>query len=575
MTGQTDRKARRRVTSEDVQAWKYFLGYYRPSAGALLGYTLVAGLQSALIVPVFYLVRFAFDVAIPKADIRLLIYSGLGIVLVRLISGILMLSSRRLIVGLIKTAITRLRNDLVVKLYSLSRDFHNRADLNQLHTRLVQDSERMDNVSNTLFSSIVPATLASVTILAALFMMDWRLSLMMIAIAPMVWLALRITNRGIRRKVHIFQRAFEDFSNGILFVLRQMDLTRFLAREEGEIVRQNRNAHRLKVAGESMAMSFASHRMVQQQLTGLAGAIILVAGGAEVARGLMTIGGLLAFYVAAGLLNGSVNTALGGVADLIAGSESLAALHGLIKAGPAHPYTGTRKVELDGRIALEHVVFGYGDHRVLDGITLTLNGGARVALVGKNGAGKTTVLNLIVGLERPKAGMLRAGGVPYDEIDMANLRRQIGIVPQAATFFSGTIRENITYGKPEASHDELVAAAKLASAHDFISRLADGYDTEIGESGHLLSGGECQRIAIARALLARPKLLILDEPTNHLDSETIQRLNRNLAELDYRPAVLMISHDPRVTELADEIYSLQDGILMPLHAPQSIIATAR
>ena len=562
------------MTPEDVRAWKYFLGYYRPYAGKLLGYTLIAGFQSALIVPVFYLVRFAFDVAIPKGNVTMLVYAGLGIVLVRLVSGLLMLGSRRLIVRLIKSAITRLRNDLVVKLYSLSREFHNRADLNQLHTRLVQDTERMDNVSNTLFSGIVPSTLASLVIIAALFVMDWRLTLMMIAIAPMVWLALRITNRGIRREVHVFQRAFEDFSNGILFVLRQMDLTRFLAHEQGEIARQGQNADRLKVAGESMAMSFAGHRMVQQQLTGLAGAIILIAGGAEVAMGVMTIGGLLAFYVAAGLLNGVVNTALGGVADLIAGTESLAALRSLIDAGPPNPYSGTRKTEFEGHIALENVVFEYGAHRVLNGVSLNLHRGARIALVGKNGAGKTTILNLIIGLERPKSGLLHAGGIAYDALDMPTLRRQIGVVPQAMTFFSGTVRDNITYGKPDTSQDDLVAAAKLAQAHDFISSLPKGYDTEIGESGHLLSGGECQRIAITRALLAKPKLLIFDEPTNHLDSEAIQKLNHSLAGLDYRPAILMISHDPRVMELASEIYSLEQGALIPLHAHQPAIATA-
>src|SRR6185437_205498 len=216
-----------------------------------------------------------------------------------------------------------------------------------------------------IFSSILPSALSGFVVLLALLVMNWPLTLMMIAIGPAVWLTLRITGRNLRREVHAFQRAFEVFSNGVLFVLRQMDLTRILAHEDGEIRRQDGHAERLRLAGEAMAKSLAVHRQVQQSLTALAGSVILIAGGTQVAMGAMTLGALLAFYVAAGLLNGICNTVLGGLADVVAGTESLAALRTLAEAGPLDSYTGRRPVPFKGHIDLRHVAFDYSDHAVL------------------------------------------------------------------------------------------------------------------------------------------------------------------------------------------------------------------
>jgi ATP-binding cassette, subfamily B, bacterial len=563
MQGGKNKRETWQLSRDDRRAWRHFLGYYRPYARKMSLYVIAASVQSALVIPVFYLVRFIFDVAIPASSTALLVYAGLGIVVVRAISGAIMLWARKYIVRVIKQAITRLRLDLVTRLYRLSRAFHSHADLSLLHTRLVQDTERLDNVSNTLFSAIVPSALSGLVITVALFVMNWSLTMLMILIAPAVFLGLRVTGRNVRREVHAFQRAFEEFSNGILFVLRQMDLTRLLAHEEGEIRRQSRHADRLRLTGESMAMSFAVHRQIQQHLTGLAGAAVLIAGGAQVAMGVTTLGALLAFYVAAGLLNGIVNTMLGGLAELSAGTESLAALRALAEAGPMDPYTGTRQIAFQGNIALTHVSFDYGAHTILRDIDLTFGPGARHAIVGANGAGKTTILNIIAGFERPKSGTIHADGFSYDDLDMSVLRRQMGVVAQNMTAFSGTVRDNIGYGRPDATQEEIAAAAKLALAHDFISALPDGYNTPVGESGHLLSGGECQRIAIARALMGRPRLLILDEPTNHLDAEAIRKLCGNLAMLEYRPAILLISHDPRVIDLVDKIHTLEQGVLVP------------
>ena len=236
-------------------------------------------------------------------------------------------------------------------------------------------------------------------------------------------------------------------------------------------------------------------------------------------------------------------------------------------AGPLEPYRGTRPIAFDGTIAFRDVTFSFGSHTVLRHVSLDIDRSSNIAIVGPNGAGKTTILHLISGFYRPDGGRLLANGVPYDEIDLRELRRSIGVVMQHLTFFSGTVLENISYGCRDASRNEVIAASKRALADDFVTHLPQGYDTKIGGGGMRLSGGEYQRLAIARALVGRPKLLILDEPTNHLDAESVDRLMDALVNDPHRPALLTITHDPTVVRFADAVYHLEDGILSPQRIP--------
>ncbi|MBU1948401.1 MAG: ABC transporter ATP-binding protein/permease [Candidatus Eisenbacteria bacterium] len=269
----------------------------------------------------------------------------------------------------------------------------------------------------------------------------------------------------------------------------------------------------------------------------------------------------MSFWVAAGLLNGRVNTITNSIPLLISGNESIITLHRLGDTGETRPYYGTKRIPFTGRIDLEGIRFGYDKTPILSGVDLKIREKSNIAILGANGAGKSTILLLLLGFYRPHAGQLLADGIPYDNLDMVELRRHIGVVMQHPTFFSGTIGENISYGCSDATLEKIRRAAHIALADEFIEKLPDGYDTPVGEEGVLLSGGEVQRIAIARALLRRLKLLILDEPTNHLELSAINRLMKNLLELDERPALVTISHDPDVFAHATELYHLENGIL--------------
>jgi ABC-type bacteriocin/lantibiotic exporter with double-glycine peptidase domain len=545
----------------DREATNLFIHYYRSRWQRLLIYSLAASVQSLFVLPVLFLIRQVFDQAIPHGQVDALILLGGGIVLIRVLHSLVGLWLRSFVLNIIKSAVQTLRQDLLDRLYALSREHFNHADRDRMHTRIVLDSERFDNLSNRLLSSMLPALFASIALLVVLLALNWPLVAMTAAILPLLAWSSRRAGQWVKEDVHACQHAMEQFSKGARFTLRQMDLIRLKACEGRERVIQHGYVEELSATGRRMAMSFAVHGQVQHNLTGLAGIIILVAGGAAIAKGTMSLGDLLMFYVAAGLLNGQLDNLLSGVPEWIAGNESLLKLHGLLREGREQPYHGTRSIDFDGSFRLRGVSFAYDDHCVLQAIDLDVPAGARVAIIGPNGAGKTTLLNLLVGFCRPQQGGLYAGGVAYDELDMGALRRSMGVVMQQQSFFAGTVLENIRYGYPDASREAVQAAARLALADDFIMALVEGYDTEIGEGGALLSGGERQRLAIARALLGEPKLLILDEPTNHLDTNAIARLMRGLVDAPQRPTILIISHDPDVVAFADRVYRLDQGRL--------------
>ncbi len=520
-------------------------------------------MQSALVLPVLALIRQAFDSAIPHRNVGALVRIGAAIILLRALGSVVALGLRSHVLHTIKGAVADLRRDLIARVYGLSREYFGHADLSVLQTRIVQDSERVDNLSNTLFSGMLPAAFSAVVLLIVLLALNWRLLLLGGAVLPLLWISARFSGWFVKRQVFTFQRAFEGFSRGVHFAVRQIDLTRMKAFEAEEMERQQRHIGDLRTTGHRMAMSYAVHGQVQRTLMGITGILILIVGGAAIARGTMTLGSFVAFYVAAGMLNGFVDTLMTGIPDLLAGNESLVTLHRLVTEGAPEPYQGQQSIDFDGTIEFRDVWFGYGEEPVLRGVNLLLRTGANVALVGPNGAGKSTLMHLLLGFYRPGKGQLLASGVPYDEVAMRLVRRAIGVVPQHPAFFAGTVFENIAYGSPEATLEEVAAAAHVALADEVVATLPKGYETEIGEGGALLSGGEGQRLAIARALLGRPRILILDEPTNHLDVSAIERLMRRLVEWPDRPTLVVVSHDPKVVDYANEVYRLHGGQLVP------------
>lgn len=552
-------------------AWRYYGRLYRGSYRRLFLSLLVSVGQAFLVLAITYLIAYAFDRVIPTRDSGLLVLTGVAIVLLYLLNGAGTLWTRYVILKITKAAVLQLRCDVLDRFYAFSRSTYSEADRGKLHAIAVQDTERVDVMSNALVAEFIPALFTSIALCIILAALNWLLFLVMISIIPVFIVLSRSVGGKVREHVHAFRQSFEAFSRGMLFVLQMMDLTRIQSAERFEVQRQSRVMDILRLSSGRMAWVATAYSLIQSTILAAAGVVILVIGGQAITLGQMTLGELLSFYAAVTLLRTHLQTTFRSIPVIIQGNESLNSLYDLLQSSDLRPYGGTRRIPFSGRIALESVSFRYKDYPVLREVSLTVSPGSTVALVGPNGSGKSTIAHLILGFYRPDEGRICADDHPFDELDIVDLRRHVGVVTQDPALLSGTIWENIVYGYPETDPARVIQAAKLATAHEFVWQLPQGYETVVGEDGILLSGGQGQRITIARALLRQPKLLILDEPTNHLDEAAVQQLMNNLRGLDSMPSILLISHDMDIVRQAQHLYVLHEGRIVASGRPTELL----
>lgn len=291
---------------------------------------------------------------------------------------------------------------------------------------------------------------------------------------------------------------------------------------------------------------------------------VLYHGATIVMSGQMTAGDLTSFLLYAiyvGFAFSGVGSFYGELMRSLGSSDRVLSL--IDRKPDARSVMGDKSLnKLAGSLSFQNIVFSYptrADQVILKGFNLDLTPGSVVAIVGHSGSGKSTIFGLLTRLYELSSGQILVDGVPHTEIDAAWLRDQIGLVPQDVNLFASTIRENIAYGKPNATQAEIEAAAKEANAHDFILGFPQGYDTQVGERGVTLSGGQKQRIAIARALIKNPKLLLLDEATSALDTESEYLIQQALQRLMKDRTVLIIAHRLSTIKNADRIAVLVDG----------------
>jgi ABC-type multidrug transport system fused ATPase/permease subunit len=551
---------RRAPRFSDKAVWRYLLRYsYRKRPLFLI--VAVAVFQPLILVPVAFLVKRIFDTLPQTRQTALFILYGTAMILLNVLSFAALHWIRRAALSVTKPINTELRGELLARLYTLPRSFHDKSSHGNLHSLIVIDTERVDAMSNAVVAQMLPAAVGGLALGTTLSYLSWRLLVIVIASAPIVLVFHRLALGRLRARFKTFRQSFEHFSTDVLFAIRAVDLTRLHSAEKQELERQKQGLEELRLAGEAQAMADTTYSLGQSWLLTANVAVILVAGGVMVGHRALSLGNLLAFYVTSGLLLNSLKPALFAVPQITAGFESLQRVEELLGRTEIEPYQGTTRLEMLGEVQFEAVEFSFGKTPLLERVDFTVRPHAIVAIAGPNGSGKTTLMHLICGLYRPVRGRIFMDGRDYETLSMQFLRQQIGVVPQDPLLFRGTIAENIGYGSGTLSRSEILDAAHLAALDGFIRKMPLGLDSPIGEDGIMLSGGQRQRIGLARALVRRPRLLILDEPTNHLDGAAVLELLANIRELSPRPTVLMISHDPRALNWAEQVITIPNVVL--------------
>jgi ABC-type multidrug transport system fused ATPase/permease subunit len=516
--------------------------------------------QAALLLPVAHVVRQIFDSDLPERDTQGIVLHGLLIMALYAATAVLGFASRVATLGPATRAAARLREDVVAKVHDLSQEWHDRQRAGLVHSMLVQDAQRVEEAMRDLANPLIPAVIVVIGLALVGVVLSPVLSLTLLVVLPISVGAAHLLARRSRTSGRRWAQQSDEFSSSVQLTLRGATVTKVEGMKAAEVGRLMREARRLAHQSRRYETSRAAASAVQGAIGAVAGSVVLVVGGVGVAHGSLTLGELLAFYAVLAILIRQLHMASTGASTVLLGAESLKRLERLL-ATPGHePYDGGREqIEFRGGLDVEGVTFSYSERPVLTAVSLSVRPSDHVVVLGPNGAGKSTLVSLLVGLYRPQQGRVLADGVPFDELDMAALRRQIGVVLQDPVLFPGTVRENIAYARRDATHAEVVAAAEAATASNFIDRLPAGYDTPVGDEGVGLSGGQRQRLAIARALLGQPALLLLDEPTTYLDEASVTELMANLDRLPRAPTVLIVTHDPQAAAHAERTIELRDG----------------
>jgi len=304
-------------------------------AGKLIFTSLGSTLQALLVIPIILLIKYAFDDIIPQKNIDALILIGVVIFLLRLVNSMVSIWFRDIHIKIINDSIYRLRSDLYAKLYNLSRSFHTSHDQKIIQTRIVQDTERLLNLCSALISRVFPAMITSLALGIILVFLNWKLMLIILLLVPLIFLSNRYVGKYVKKRVFVFQRAFESFSKGVFFILRFMDLTVIQSNQRKEIENQQKVLEDLKIKTNKMAIIYTVNSQVQEIISSFIGIVIIVLGGIAVVNQSMTLGDFLSFYIAASFLNRYINSLTTAVPEIIAGNESLITLHEL--ATNQHP----------------------------------------------------------------------------------------------------------------------------------------------------------------------------------------------------------------------------------------------
>ena len=538
------------------------LSYIRPYTKTILTaiFCIVVAAGSNLYVP--WIIKDMIDKVLAEKDMEMLNYISIGIVVVFLIRGIFYFGQSYLVSYVGQRVVIDIRGQLYRKFQRLPLAYYDKHRTGEMMSYISNDVAALQNAMVDKLIELITEISIFIGSLGMMFYLDWKLSLLTFAVVPMVGQAMNIFGKKLKKSGTMIQERMADMTAMLQESLSAVRVVKSFVREDHEIKRYDQENERNFEAAMLNIRLMSMLTPTVEFLAALAVTVIVWFGGYEVVEGKITAGALVAFLTyAVNLANPvkRISRAFGTMQQALAAADRVFAVMDL-------PETIADKLDakplpkVTGRVKVDNVSFSYNEEApAVKNISFDVKPGQMIAFVGPSGAGKSTIANLLPRFYDVTEGSITVEGMDVRDVTLSSLREQIGIVPQETMLFSGTVWENIRYGRLDATNEEIVEAAKAANADEFIRQLPNGYDTKLGERGVNISGGQRQRLAIARAILKDPQILILDEATSALDTESEKVVQAALDRLMVGRTSFVIAHRLSTILSADRILVLDHG----------------
>lgn len=521
---------------------------------------MIVAAAAYLVVP--WLIKNVVDEVLQAKDMMMLNLVVAAILLVFLIRGFATYGQTYTMSYIGQRVIIDIREALFKHLQRLDQAYFDRRKTGVIMSNLTNDVGALQTAIVDNLISFITEGVTLIGSLVSMILLDWKLTLVTLVIVPVVLGIINIFGKRLRLAGHDVQGRIADITSLLQETISGIRVVRSFARESHEVKRfENENQRNFRAVMRATKLTSLLSPMVEFSAA-IAVTVILWYGGYSVVTGVISAGSLIAFLIYAINLSNPVkrlSQVYGNIQKAMAAGDRVFAIldtEPTVKEKPnAKPLP-----EVTGRVEFDHVSFSYdGEKNAITDLNLDVDPGQIIAIVGPSGAGKTTVANLLPRFYDVTEGALRIDGTDVRDVTFQSLREQIGLVPQDTMLFNATVKDNILYGRLDATDDEVYAAAKAANALEFIDKLPEGMQTMVGERGNSLSGGQRQRIAIARAILKNPKILILDEATSALDTESEKLVQEALERLMKGRTAFVIAHRLSTIKNADRIVVLKQG----------------
>ncbi len=455
-----------------------------------------------------------------------------------------------------------LRGTLVRKLQQLSISYHTEMQSGRLQSKIMRDVEGVETLSSQVFVSLLNIILNVVVALSVTIFKSKIVFMFFLLSVPVAALTIVGFRKKIRYRNKIFRREMEETSAKVMEMVELIPVTRAHALEKQEVKKMTSQLNQVAKEGYSLDMIQSTFGSVSWAVFQIFQVVCLAFTSYLAYNKKIQVGDITLYQSYFSTVVNQVSSFITLFPTISKGLESVTSIGEVLLAHDVEDNTGKEKVkDVNGEFEFKDVVFSYkgANHNIIDHLNLKINKGETLALVGESGAGKSTILNLAIGFNLPDSGTLLVDGKDITKIDLHSYRKHLAVVPQNTILFSGSIRDNITYGMSDVSDERLMQIIKDSNLKDVIDSLPDGLDTKIGEHGGKLSGGQRQRISIARALIRSPEVIILDEATSALDSISEKLIQEALDNLTKNRTTIVVAHRLSTIRNADRIAVIDNG----------------